>query len=174
MTGPEQKSANALAQEVGIAQPTLSNWLRKAGSNMNSKTDVPKLLPSRVSDETATKTAARRPQEIRPLERARLVVMAENLKGEDRGVFLREHGIHEVHLTAWQETLCAALDDRGRRGTDSARLKPQNARIRELEREVLRKDRALAEATALVVLKKKAEILFGEEGVNDTRRRNGQ
>ena len=153
MTGPEQKSANALAQEVGIAQPTLSTWLRKAKSIMDSKTEVPEPLRRDVSDETATAKAARRPQEISPIERARIVVMAANLKGEDRGAFLREHGIHEVHLAAWQKALYGALDDRGQRSTAAAEPGTQRARIRELEREVLRKDRALAEATALVVLK---------------------
>ena len=37
-------------------------------------------------------------------------------------------------------------------------------RIRELERELRRKDKALAEAAALLVLSKKAEALWGDGG----------
>ncbi len=43
--------------------------------------------------------------------------------------------------------------------------------IRRLEREVLRKDKALAETTALLVLKKKFNALFEDEG-DDTNPRN--
>jgi len=42
-------------------------------------------------------------------------------------------------------------------------LKEAKKRIKELEREVRRKDKALAEMNALVVLKKKVGILWGDE-----------
>ena len=97
--------------------------------------------------------------------------MAANLKGEGRGAFLREHGIHEVHLAALQNALYGAFDDRGQRITAAAEPGTQRARIRELEREVLRKDRALTEATALVVLKKKWKYYSGRK--RSTTRRGG-
>ena len=46
-------------------------------------------------------------------------------------------------------------------------------RIRELEKEVRRKDAALAETAALLVLKKKAQAIWGAEDA-DTRRRRGK
>jgi transposase len=44
-------------------------------------------------------------------------------------------------------------------------LKEAKNRIKELERELHRKDKALAEMSALVVLKKKVELLWGDEEV---------
>ena len=58
-----------------------------------------------------------------------------------------------------------ALDEGG---TASAAT---NKRIRQLERELARKEKALAEAAALLVLKKKVETLYEEDEGNDT---NGQ
>lgn len=42
--------------------------------------------------------------------------------------------------------------------------KPERKRLRELEKELRRKDRALAEAAALLVLRKKAAAIWGEGG----------
>ena len=44
-------------------------------------------------------------------------------------------------------------------------------RIRQLERELARKEKALAEAAALLILKKKVETFYGEDEDDDT---NGQ
>lgn len=49
---------------------------------------------------------------------------------------------------------------------------PEAKRIEELEREVRRKDRALAEVTALLALKKKVEMLWGD-GDESTRTKSG-
>lgn len=49
---------------------------------------------------------------------------------------------------------------------DEAAAREDKRRIRELERELLRKDRALAETAALLALRKKLAALWGEdEGV---------
>ena len=42
MTGPRRVSANALSKEVGVGQPTLSLWLRRAGrvTAVNNDDDV--------------------------------------------------------------------------------------------------------------------------------------
>ena len=47
-----------------------------------------------------------------------------------------------------------------------------NKRIRQLERELARKEKALAEAAALLVLKKKVEVLYGEDEGDDTKGEN--
>ena len=46
-------------------------------------------------------------------------------------------------------------------------------RVRELERELNRKEKALAEAAALLVLKKKAQAIWGDED-DDTDPRNDE
>jgi len=59
-----------------------------------------------------------------------------------------------------------ALDEGGRALTSTTK------RIRQLERELARKEKALAEAAALLVLKKKVETLYGEDADDDTNEPN--
>jgi hypothetical protein len=97
-----------------------------------------------------------------PEEKMRLVLEAARLQGEELGAFLRKEGVHEVELRDWQKAMLDGLSG-GRpalRGTDAKVIK-------NLEKELRRKDRALAEVAALVVLKKKAQALGLLEAEDD-------
>ncbi|MGQ0615052.1 MAG: hypothetical protein ACT4PV_15060 [Planctomycetaceae bacterium] len=138
MSGPRATSATALAQETGIAQPTLSRWLREAGSVRGVASHDPKV-------------PARRPEDWKLEEILAAVLEAAPLAGEELGAFLRRKGIHLAHLDEWRVRLSAAMQ-----GTTS---KPKGGsadarRVHELEKELRRKDKALAEAAALLVLQK--------------------
>lgn len=106
-----------------------------------------------------------RPDDLSPLEKLRLVTEASTLSDDELGEFLRRNGIHEVQLENWRKKAEEALAKKNRR-TKS----PDAKRIRELEREINRKDKALAEVTALLALKKKLEALFGDEDESTTPR----
>lgn len=158
MAGPERISAHALSQEVGISQPTLSRWLREAPrrSAMNSK----------KSSSNSKSGSARRGRSA--LDKLRLVVEAESLKGEALGAFLRREGLYEADLKAWRETASESLARPSKRKKSS----PEAKRIRELERDLRRKEKALAEVTALLALKKKVAEILGD-GDDDTGTRSG-
>jgi hypothetical protein len=152
MTGPRPMSASALAEEVKVAQSTLSRWLREAGTveDVSKKKSNP---PSRW-------TAA---------EKLRVVVAAQGLEGEELGALLRREGIHSGQLDEWKKAAELALDARA-----AARAEAEHAKqLKELRRELARKDRALAEATARLVLRKKLAALWGEED-DDTEPTSGE
>ena len=141
---PDGSSVSALSQEVGIPHQTLSRWVKeyanfggKGGGIMKSK---------RPEDWTAEK-------------KLKAIVEYENLDEEQRGKYLREKGLHSVHLERWQQEFVEAYASRKKktRGGD-----PRQKRIRELEGDLRRKDKALAETAALLVLKKKAEAIWGD------------
>jgi transposase-like protein len=93
------------------------------------------------------------------MEKLRVVTEARGLSGSELGALLRREGLHEAQLTAWRAAAEAALAEPTRgRAAPSAEAK----RIKELERELRRKDAALAETAALLVLKKKAEAWWGD------------
>jgi transposase len=142
MLPPARMSAGALARESGVAQATLSKWLREARS----------VEPVGQSDDKGEKkwTAA---------EKLRAVIESAKLKDGELGEFLRREGLHEAQLQGWRADAEAGLTEAPRKGRRSAEAK----RIRELERELRRKEKALAEAAALIVLKKKAAAIWGEE-----------
>lgn len=89
------------------------------------------------------------PNERSSEEKLRLVRAAEGLGEAALGAFLRHEGLHEAHLKQWRS---AAL---GGVSCEDVRAKPESKRMRELERGLKRKDKALAETAVLLVLKKK-------------------
>lgn len=147
MVGPAAISANRLAQEVGIGQPTLSKWLRDVEGRVGGvKFNSPPPRPR----------SARRPEDWSAEERLRAVLEASRLSDDELGAFLRREGISEAVLGEWK---AAALDALGpqKKSTSDAR------KVRELEKQLRRKDKALAEAAALLMLQKKVRSLLGEE-----------
>jgi len=138
LTGPSAISANALGRETGIGQTVLSRWLREA------RTVDPMATPSKRKWTGA--------------EKLRVMLAARGLSDAELGALLRHEGIFETDLMAWQAVAEAALSDVVRRPGDSDAMR----RIQALEREVQRKDAALAETAALIVLKKKAQAIWGD------------
>lgn len=159
LLGPAAVSATALSREVGVPQPTLSKWLRAS-------------LESVSTDEAG---GATKPLKARsPEEKAALVLEANGLSGEELGAFLRRNGMHEADLEALRGWLAERLDPKtAKREAEAARKarKADQKRIKQLERELGRKDKALAEAAALLVLQKKVQALWGAED-DDTNRSN--
>jgi hypothetical protein len=98
-------------------------------------------------------------------EKLRVLTEAMGLSESDLGALLRREGLHETQLSEWRRSAEAALGEgdirRGRTKLSSEAIEASEAirsaaRIKELEREVRRKDKALAETAALLVLKKKS------------------
>jgi transposase-like protein len=143
---PRGPTASALSIRTGICQPTLSRWLRDAKEEVMPQSKLPV-------------RGARRPEEWGPEEKLALLTQSEGLAGEDLGELLRREGVHEADLAEWRS---AALVGLGTRPKTSA-VSGDARRVRELERELLRKDKALAETAALLVLKKKVQEYWGDE-----------
>jgi transposase-like protein len=148
---PGAMSANALARESGISQATLSQWLLDA-----AKLDAMKRTTRKhdALDRPAT------PQDRTADERLQLMMEAARLSDEELGAFLREHGLHEAQLQEWRQAALDALAPRRSHQTPETRQLKQ--RLAATERELRRKEKALAEAAALLVLKKKVQDLWGD------------
>ena len=145
LVGPDAVSAQRLSKEVGVAQATLSQWLRKSKGTMGSV----KLGPFPPD--------ARRPEDWSAEERLRVVMEASRLRDEELGAFLRREGIHEATLAEWKAAVLEALGAPKKAGTSDSK------RVRELEKQLRRKDKALAETAALLVLQKKVQAIWGDE-----------
>jgi len=87
------------------------------------------------------------------------VIQSSGLDEHGLGAFLRKEGLHEAHLDEWRQQAEAALGS-GMEPSSSRRKKE----VQRLERELRRKDKALAETAALLVLSKKVRALWGDEG----------
>ncbi len=76
---------------------------------------------------------------------------------EDRGRFLRERGLHSSDIEQWRQDILEALKHK------PSRPDPREGRIKELEKELKRKDKALAETAALLALKKNALQIWADD-----------
>lgn len=76
------------------------------------------------------------------------------------GAYCREHGLYSFQIQQWKNEFMSQDKDQ-RKSENQAELKALRAENKDLKRDLLRKNRALAETTALLVLKKKADLLFG-------------
>ncbi len=114
--------------------------------------------------------AAKRPQDWTAEEKLQAVIEAAGLPEAELGEFLRRQGLHEAQLQQWRDGVLAGLERHPKRG--SKKSSPEARRVRELERELARKEKALAEAAALLILQKKARSIWGDEA-DDTGSKSG-
>ena len=169
MTGPDAISATALSSQVEVSQATLSRWLREAGFGASD------VLLNDISEysKTMVKIATpKRPQDWSPEDKLKAVLEASKLSDEQLGTFLRGKGLHRTHLDQWRAQMLDGLQN----GFGKKNIKPRSSdvkRIRKLEKELNRKDKALAETAALLVLKKKVHEIWGDEDA-PTAKRNGK
>jgi transposase-like protein len=164
MMGPRSTSANALSLEVGIPQTTLSRWLLAARGSLApmAKGPTPVAAPSPAKP--------RRAEDWPPEERLRVVMEAGRLADAELGAFLRREGLHEAVLKEWR---AAALEGLSPQRTARSKQKraAEQKQVRELEKQIRRKDKALAEAAALLMLQKKVRAIWGD-GDDDTEPRS--
>jgi hypothetical protein len=135
LTGRNAMSALQLSRETGVRQQNLSRWLATARSLPLVATDRPNIRERTVA------------------EKARVLADASSLTGEELTAHLEREGVKLAEFEQWR----LALEEGGTASTATAR------RIRKLERELTRKEKALAEAATLLVLKKTIESLYHDE-----------
>ena len=136
-------SIGKCAKKFGVAYATLENWIRQDS------------LRKRERMTTKKKTWT-------PMEKLQVIVQADQLSEEQLGAFLRKNGIYEETLQEWKRDCLESLgqtDHETRR--ENQKLKQEN---KKLKKEVNRKDKALAESAALLVLSKKFQALWEDEG----------
>jgi len=135
---PESAAVDVVSREVGIGSGTLERWRDDALS-----------MPARGRAWTAA-------------ARLDAVIVTAALDETGKSTWCREHGVYPDELLKWRASATTALAE-----PEEVRASPQSTRqdrkrIKELERELLRKDRALAETAALLVLSKKVAVIFNK------------
>ena len=142
-------SINELVEVEGISRATLYDWranLSSEGEEMSS--------------------LQRDPQNYLTAE-AKLSVVIETIAMNETELsqYCREQGFYPQEVKGWKQAcLDAQRSKLKQEREESAQSKADKQRIRELERELNRKEKALAETAALLVLRKKLNALWDDEG----------
>lgn len=144
---PENASVPRLSRETGIPRDTLYGWRRQAWRERG----------------LASAPLANTAERWRSEEKFAMVVETAALNEAQLGEYCRKRGVYPEEIKAWR-LACEGANDGGavQRSARRAEAQADKRRIRELEGELRRKEKALAEAAALLVLRKKAQAIWGE------------
>lgn len=147
LCSPNGPSAYQLSEETGISTGSLYKWLRKFSG-----------------EESVSKKSSS--SKWTPEQKMEAVFHTKSLSEEQLGEYLRSVGLHSNTLDEWKEEMFSALSNNkkspGRPPKDPELVALENEN-KQLKKDLYRKDRALAEQTAIIILQKKAEKYLWEE-----------
>lgn len=148
-----ERTLAAVAAELNVPLGTLKGWL-KTSPRRGAQIAMPSSLPQNL---LARQWSA--------AERLLALHESHGLSGETLHAWCREKGLFEHQLNAWREAFCSSPEPQTaqERRESKAELKALQGKHEVLQRELRRKERALAEAAALLVLQKKFQALLGDE-----------
>jgi transposase len=139
----KETTLSEIASMHNIGFSTLETWLRQYKEGKRSR-------PS-VGSSPASQCAR--------AEQFEHLLATSKLDAVELGAYCRERGLYSFQLQQWKNEFMS--NDNQKKQETQSELKALRAENKSLKQDLLRKDRALAETTALLVLKKKADLLFG-------------
>jgi transposase len=145
MLPPNNIPVPDLARDTGIPKDTLYSW-RIQHRRACGQTPVKQPAPS---------------GELSSAEKFSVVVETASLNEVELSAYCRRKGLYPEQISAWRDT-CLQANATVSPKVDRAELSAQSKQIKQLEAELRRKDKALAETAALLVLQKKVQAIWGE------------
>ena len=145
-----------IALSLGVGCSTLDKWIIKA-RNQEFEVASP--------DEINRMTQDKRPQDWTLEERLNTVTACSSLDDEVLSEYCREQGIYPHHVTQWKHDFVSG-DFQKKKGESGSEIKTLKHENKALKKELMRKEKALAETAALLVLKKKVHEIWGEDEGN--------
>ncbi|MEP6866161.1 MAG: hypothetical protein ABJE66_36410 [Deltaproteobacteria bacterium] len=154
-----------------VGRPARHECHRVVGGGRHLAGDVVALVEARGYDAVQDEHRRRRYQGERLVSgyEGGVRLEAAAVPSAELGAFLRRRGVLEAQLVEWRKQITDAAVASMRPPSRSEReaAAAESKKIRQLERELLRKDKALAETAALLVLKKKTRQLGDEDDDTD-------
>jgi len=139
------RNVQSIATELNMSYHTLKNWMREEKKKASS-----------VSEPTM-----RRPSDWSAAERLQALLDTHALDETARNAWCRAQGVYPQQLHAWR--LEFEQGEPPPAATARSELRELKAANQQLERELKRKEKALAEAAALLVLQKKYQALWADQ-----------
>ena len=146
MIPPHNRTIKQLALEEGISEATLYNWRQEARSKGG-------LMPDGDAG----------PEGWNARDKFAAVLESAALNEQETAEYCRRKGIFSHQLEQWRKACENANDwDSQANIKLKSERKTDRKRIKDLEKELQRKEKALAEAAALLVLQKKLQAIWGD------------
>ena len=135
------KNVKEVAEETGVTSWSIYQWIKQFNDG-------------------SIKGEGSGPRGFSLNKKQTLLLEAQSISEENMGEWLRKNGLHSDHLNKWKDEIFDIMNKKNEDKIELSRLKKEN---KELQREIARKDKALAEVTALLTLKKKLSHLWEAE-----------
>ena len=146
MLPPNNESITKISREEGISEQTLRNWRDKARAD-----GIPAPGIDAVADKWSTQ------------DKFLIVVETVSMSETELAEYARKKGLYVEQIKAWKD---ACMNANGGVAREAARLnkelKAAERTNKKLQKELDRKEKALAETAALLVLRKKADAIWGD------------
>jgi hypothetical protein len=136
------RTIRSVIEELNVNYHTVQNWQRR----------------DKVKITAANSSKEKRPQDWSNAERLKALSESYHLSGEALNAWCRSQGIFPHNLTEWSQSFCQ-VSPNSKLDKDIRQIKEENT---QLKRELYRKDKALSEAAALLVLQKKYQALWSD------------
>ncbi len=139
------KTHHEIAMEYGIGKSTIGKWLRQYKQNGSIN----------------LKSKEKRPKDWTSEGRITALITTGSMSPEECAFWCRKKGIFPHHLEQWKKDAISgmAAGSRKKQSETEKQLRKENSA---LKKDLNRKEKALAETAALLVLKKKAQAIWGE------------
>lgn len=146
MMAPNAQSVAEVSRESGVSEQSLYNWRNRYRQEGNA-------VPSDPSN----------PEQWSGSNKLAIVIETASLNEEQLSEYCRKKGLYPEQILRWKEGAIAGNESPGVMTKAERRLlQKERKKTRALEKELNRKEKALAETAALLVLKKKAQALWGD------------
>lgn len=146
LLSPQGLSVIALARQEGIAKSTLYSWLNQG------------------KVEGAVMLDKKRPDDWSAEAKFSAVLESALLSELELNEYCRKKGLYPQQVTRWREACISGQQSaQSLQRSQREEARSDKKRIRELERELSRKDKALAETAALLVLRKKLNAYWSND-----------
>lgn len=149
MLAPENATVPQLHRELGINKNTLHSW--------RSKWKQEGLLTERNPKEVKR-------SKLTSEEKFQIVVETAHLNEAELSVYCRERGLYPEQTKQWKQSCLQGVEQPRKQQASVPKSSEVAKENKRLQRELKRKEKALAEAAALLVLSKKAQAIWGDEG----------
>ena len=136
---------HGIAIEFGVGRSTIGKWLKEYKQNGNIN----------------LKPKEKRPKDWTAEERMSALIETGSMNAKDCTAWCRKKGIFSHNLDQWKKDALSAMTPQATKA-QTEREKKYKKEIASLKKDLNRKDKALAETAALLVLKKKVQEIWGE------------
>lgn len=143
---PSNETVASISEEEDIPKGTIYQWIRNNNENQKSNPVNLKAKANWTSQ-----------------DKFHVVLETATLSETELGEYCRRKGVYVEELKAWKEQ-CLSANTAGSVDPNKLKdsLKEEQAKNKALQKELRRKEKALAETAALLVLRKKAQAIWGD------------